>query len=121
MSPRASAEACEPWQEPLSVNTFRTVIPQSANHALARTQKQLAVDQQLVAIDRGMQIVATTQRIAIVSLRAAALVGPGVQADRHQPSMRPPPPAGILPSFLTSRWTRSQHRADWKQKGRCET
>jgi hypothetical protein len=46
MSPRASAKACEPWQEPLSVNTFRTVIPQSANPALARTRKQLAVDQQ---------------------------------------------------------------------------
>jgi len=105
--------------EDLSVNTFRTVMPHSVNQALARVQKAAAVS--CVSSQRsshrpggnarrwlGMQKVVAAHGLVVGIEQSRALVRPGVViALGVRPNMRQPPPAGILPRFLTSMWTRS--------------
>jgi hypothetical protein len=98
-------------------------MPRSANHALVRVQnavavsyaligEQFGVDESAMPVDRGKQEVMTAQGMAAFTFLPELLLAWELRLPTVRPSIRQPPPAGILPSFLTSTCTRSPHRVD---------
>src|SRR5215211_4394456 len=63
-------------------------------------------------IQSGVQEVIAPHRIAVFRLHSAALVGLFIGLANSAAQHAPAAAGGILPSFLTSMWTRSPQAAD---------